>query len=74
MEKSVKIVTQALQEKKFDGDDFIEALTRTLDALMYLSGSLFVIGKSFSQFADVVLSTGIYTAPASDESNSDESK
>lgn len=74
MEKSVKIVTQALQEKKFDGEDFIEALSRTLDALMYLSGSLFVIGKSFSQFADVVLSTGIYTSPTSDESNSDESK
>lgn len=72
MEKSVKIVTEALQEKKFDTPEFLEALTRTLDALMYLSGSLFVIGKSFSQFADVVLSTGIYTSQNSDESNSEE--
>lgn len=72
MEKSVKIVSQALQEKKFDTPEFLEALPHVLDALMYLSGTLFVIGKSFSQFADVVLSTGIYTTPAGDESDSDE--
>ena len=46
----------------------LEAARDVLNALAYLSGALYTIGKSFNEFADNVIKTGIFGAPPNDES------
>lgn len=73
MEKSIKILSEAVEKKKISNPETLKAAMDVLKALEYLSGALFLIGKSFDEFANNVIKTGIFGPPPSEESpDSDE--
>ena len=67
MESSIKILSKAVEDKKISNPETLKAASDVLVAIEYLSNALYVIGKSFDQFANTVISTGIYGAPPPEE-------